>query len=204
MASADDVLEIGADGAYEVIKQPPEPPAAAAPVLKATEQQFNSNTIPREYRRPVIEPGLSNIELPLPHDLPHVPELEAEAFFSSASESEKSEQCASEQECETDVNPYADDDSEDAGFHDTLEDPRGMTKDAAKAKQMKEQGNAYYMSRHWHDAADCYSLALDWCPDDDSEKDTKAVYYCNRAACHLKLEEYDQTVEDCTLALEMK
>jgi hypothetical protein len=60
------------------------------------------------------------------------------------------------------------------------------------------------MSKHWHDAADCYSLALDWCPDDDSEKDNKAVYYCNRAACHLKLEEYDQTVEDCTLALEMK
>jgi hypothetical protein len=139
MASADDVLEIGADGAYEVIKQPPEPPAAAAPVVKATEQQSQSSTIPGEYRRPVIEPGLSNIELPLPHGLPHVPELEAEAFFSGASESEKSEQCASEQECETDVDPYADDDSEDAGFHDTLEDPQGMTKDAAKAKQMKEQ-----------------------------------------------------------------
>jgi hypothetical protein len=139
MASADDVLEIGADGAYEVIKQPPEPPAAAAPGSKATEQQSQSSTIPREYRRPVIEPGLSNIELPLPHGPPHVPELEAEAFFSGASESEKSEQCASEQECETDVDPYADDDSEDAGFDDTLEDPRGMTKDAAKAKQMKEQ-----------------------------------------------------------------
>jgi hypothetical protein len=138
MASTDEVLEIGADGAYEVVQQPCEPPAAA-PASKATVQQHSSSTIPTEHRRPVIEPGLSNIELPLPHGLPRVPELEAEAFFSGASESEKSEQCASEQECETDVDPYADDDSEDAGFHDTLEDPRGMTKDAAKAKQMKAQ-----------------------------------------------------------------
>jgi hypothetical protein len=143
MASeADDVLEIGADGAYEVVQQLPDPPAAAAaPSPNASVgQRSNSTAMPREWRRPVIEPGLANIKLPLPHGLPRDAEPEAEAFFSGASESEKSEVCASEQDGETDVDPYDDDnDSEDAGFHDTLEDPRGMTKDAAKANQMKEQ-----------------------------------------------------------------
>ncbi|KAG5175470.1 hypothetical protein JKP88DRAFT_203585 [Tribonema minus] len=79
-----------------------------------------------------------------------------------------------------------------------------MTKDAAKAKEMKEQGNTYYLAKQYLDAADCYTLALEFCPDDEGERENKAVYFSNRAACHLRLEDFQQVVNDCTEALTIK
>src|SRR4051812_18957845 len=66
------------------------------------------------------------------------------------------------------------------------------------------QGNEYYMAKQWEDALDCYSLALVWCPEDDSEKESRAVYFCNRAACNIKLQSYQEVVADCEKAIELK
>lgn len=47
-----------------------------------------------------------------------------------------------------------------------------------------------------------------WCPEANARAPTssqeRAVYHGNRAACYLKLEQYDAVVEDCTAALEVE
>lgn len=90
---------------------------------------------------------------------------------------------------------------EDDVFEDAYEDESfiGRVKDRAKAKEIKEKGNEFFLQKEWQDAAECYTLAYEWCPEDDVED--RAVYMCNRAACHLNLGEMEQVVQDCTAAL---
>ena len=51
------------------------------------------------------------------------------------------------------------------------------------------------------DALDCYTKAIDVAVDMDNKE--KGVYYKNRAAVYLKLEEYENAVFDCNAALEL-
>jgi tetratricopeptide (TPR) repeat protein len=67
------------------------------------------------------------------------------------------------------------------------------------------QGNKYYLDKQYLDAADCYTLALEFCPDaSEADKSNMAIYFSNRAACQLKLEDFAAVVSDCTQALELK
>ncbi|CAN0247930.1 unnamed protein product, partial [Phaeothamnion confervicola] len=61
-----------------------------------------------------------------------------------------------------------------------------------------------YKARQYEDAVDYYTMALRCSPDADDEKDNKAIFFANRAACHIQLEEWPQVVEDCSRALELK
>lgn len=77
-----------------------------------------------------------------------------------------------------------------------------MTEDTANdaAIAFKEQGNVAFKGGDWSAAVDAYTQAI------GSGKDHKqlATFYKNRAAAHLKLEQYDKVVRDCdkSLALE--
>lgn len=63
-------------------------------------------------------------------------------------------------------------------------------------KELKEQGNRMFTLRKYDDAASCYSKAIIKNPD-------IALYFTNRALCHLKLLRYDQASQDCRRALEL-
>ena len=67
----------------------------------------------------------------------------------------------------------------------------GSIKDPMK---LKELGNKAYAARNYWEALDFYTKALE----SDS---TEPVFYSNRAAVHLALEQWDSCIEDCDCAI---
>lgn len=63
-------------------------------------------------------------------------------------------------------------------------------------KELKEQGNRMFSLRKYEDAINCYTKAIIKKPD-------IALYFTNRALCHLKLTRWDQACTDCRRALDM-
>ncbi len=60
-----------------------------------------------------------------------------------------------------------------------------MEKNAARAVEAKTRGNQFFANKQYTQAIECYSEALALCPVED--KANMAIYYSNRAACHLAL-----------------
>ncbi|KAJ9593464.1 hypothetical protein L9F63_014993 [Diploptera punctata] len=69
-----------------------------------------------------------------------------------------------------------------------------------EAQTCKEKGNSAFKSGNWDEAYQCYTKAIKLTKEDSSEK---SVYYKNRAAVHLKKNEYVEAQNDCTAALEI-
>ncbi|CAB1312279.1 unnamed protein product [Coregonus sp. 'balchen'] len=72
----------------------------------------------------------------------------------------------------------------------------GSPEKSSTAQELKEQGNRLFLCRKYQEAATCYSKAINRNP-------SVAVYYTNRALCHLKLQQHDKALADCKHALEM-
>ncbi|KDR23225.1 Unc-45-like protein A, partial [Zootermopsis nevadensis] len=68
------------------------------------------------------------------------------------------------------------------------------------AESWKEKGNIAFKNGDWDEAYKCYTRALKQTKEDTPEK---AVYYKNRAAVHLKKNEYNEARDDCTVALDI-
>jgi len=66
--------------------------------------------------------------------------------------------------------------------------------------KLKEAGNEAFKNQKFEEAADLYTKAIRLSKEDDKER---AVYYKNRAASYLKLEDFDQAVRDCNTSLEI-
>ncbi|EFN75678.1 protein unc-45 homolog B [Harpegnathos saltator] len=75
-----------------------------------------------------------------------------------------------------------------------------MTKGDKTAQEWKEEGNEEYNKGNWLEALDCYTNALELTKGENTDK---AVYYRNRAAAHLKLQEYGKVIADCDSALKI-
>lgn len=74
--------------------------------------------------------------------------------------------------------------------------------DAHAASAMKAQGNAAYAAKDFDEAIRCYSEAIELtAPDDESLAYSLAVYFSNRAACHLQHEAWHEAIDDCGAAL---
>uniref|UniRef100_A0A8C5B675 E3 ubiquitin-protein ligase CHIP n=1 Tax=Gadus morhua TaxID=8049 RepID=A0A8C5B675_GADMO len=67
---------------------------------------------------------------------------------------------------------------------------------SSTAQELKEQGNRLFLCRKYQEAATCYSKAINRNP-------SVAVYYTNRALCHVKLQQHDKALADCKHALEL-
>ncbi len=64
----------------------------------------------------------------------------------------------------------------------------------ANAESLKEQGNKAFKEASYRDAIKYYTLAI-------AHNNTSAVLYSNRAAAHLRLEEYGSSLADAELAI---
>nr|CAD7437615.1 unnamed protein product [Timema bartmani] len=64
----------------------------------------------------------------------------------------------------------------------------------------KEEGNIAFKEGDWDHALMCYSKAINLSKEDNSDK---AVYLKNRAAVHLKKNDFKNVEEDCTAALDI-
>lgn len=63
----------------------------------------------------------------------------------------------------------------------------------------KEAGNAAFKAGHWEEAADSYTAAIRAAGGSDRKE--LPTFYNNRAAAYLKLEKFEQCVNDCTAVL---
>ncbi|CAK9027272.1 Tetratricopeptide repeat protein 1 (TPR repeat protein 1) [Durusdinium trenchii] len=80
---------------------------------------------------------------------------------------------------------------------------RVVKKDGAYATELKEQGNAKFKAKEYLEAIELYSDALDFAPDTELFRASKAVFLNNRAACLFQLGHYEDVVDDCTDAIEL-
>lgn len=63
-------------------------------------------------------------------------------------------------------------------------------------KELKEQGNRLFTLHKYEDAANCYSKAI-------IKNPNQALYFTNRALCHLKLKRWQSSCQDCRRALDI-
>eukprot|EP01038_Epipyxis_sp_PR26KG_P006536 gene6536-8980_t len=77
-------------------------------------------------------------------------------------------------------------------------------KDIKLSLVAKEEGNIYFRNKEYDDAIESYSKAIYYCPEDELNKENLATFYGNRSAAYFTIEEYDQVIEDCSSALELK
>ena len=74
-----------------------------------------------------------------------------------------------------------------------------MAKSVLSADSLKEAGNVAFASKKFYDAIESYSRALDTKPSDTMI----ATLLSNRAAAFLNLNNYQNALEDCNMALEI-
>ncbi|KAI8128674.1 RNA polymerase II-associated protein 3 [Lucilia cuprina] len=65
-----------------------------------------------------------------------------------------------------------------------------------EANEIKDRGNKHVKMAEYPMAIEAYTQAIELYPDD-------AVYYSNRALCYLKLERYDECIDDCERAIDI-
>jgi len=70
----------------------------------------------------------------------------------------------------------------------------------SRSLETKKEGNALFVEQKWEEAAKCYTRALLECP--PSFADVRAIFYSNRAACFIKMEQNEEAVSDCSKAIE--
>ncbi|XP_076379245.1 STIP1 homology and U-box containing protein 1 [Megalopta genalis] len=63
-------------------------------------------------------------------------------------------------------------------------------------KELKEQGNRLFGLHKYEDAACCYTKAI-------IKNPSQALYFTNRALCHLKLKRWESSCQDCRRALDI-
>lgn len=95
-------------------------------------------------------------------------------------------------------------------FHDAIEpleehepvEQKSVPKSIIDANAAKEEGNTLFRARDFVNAAAKYSVAIELCPTEEEHNEALATFHCNRAACHLSLEDFELAAEDCTKALD--
>ena len=81
-----------------------------------------------------------------------------------------------------------------------IEEVKSPQEQLIEAAKLKEAGNDAFKKENFDDALECYTKALEVIQEDAKEK---AVLYKNRAAVYLKLDEHENAVFDCNMALEL-
>ena len=69
--------------------------------------------------------------------------------------------------------------------------------------KLKEIGNEAYKKGDFDLALDAYTRAMDIARKEKSRDEDLAIIHKNRAAVHIKNEEYQKAVDDCTKCLEL-
>ncbi|XP_076352981.1 small glutamine-rich tetratricopeptide repeat-containing protein beta-like isoform X1 [Tachypleus tridentatus] len=72
--------------------------------------------------------------------------------------------------------------------------PKACEQDKEKAEKLKNEGNNLMKLEKYTDAIECYTKAI-------MLDGNNAVYYCNRAAAHSKLNDHHAAIQDCEKAI---
>lgn len=91
----------------------------------------------------------------------------------------------------------------DDSYEDALDDDQLKQKAIAQANDAKVEGNTLFKDAQYEDAISKYEFALQLAPEMPSSVELRSICHANRGVCYLKLRKYDETVKECTKALEL-
>ncbi|XP_062201361.1 uncharacterized protein LOC133903896 [Phragmites australis] len=97
--------------------------------------------------------------------------------------------------------PRAEED-EDA-FEDAITDEQMREKARSQADDAKAEGNKHFGAGQYEEALSQYEMALQIAAELESAEDIRSACHSNRAVCFLKLGKHDETIKECTKALEL-
>ncbi|KAF9612977.1 hypothetical protein IFM89_004780, partial [Coptis chinensis] len=92
--------------------------------------------------------------------------------------------------------------AKDDSFEDALTDEELKQRALAQANDAKAQGNELFGAGQYEDALSKYEFALYVAPEASSCVELRSICHANRAICYSKLGKYDDTIKECTKALE--
>eukprot|EP00262_Sarcandra_glabra_P004580 TRINITY_DN1568_c0_g1_i1.p1 TRINITY_DN1568_c0_g1~~TRINITY_DN1568_c0_g1_i1.p1 ORF type:complete len:256 (-),score=63.08 TRINITY_DN1568_c0_g1_i1:601-1368(-) len=91
----------------------------------------------------------------------------------------------------------------DESYDDALTDEQLKQKALIQANDAKAEGNKLFGNGQYEDALSQYALALQFAPEMPSSLEIRSICHSNRAICFSKLGKYDDTIKECTKALEL-
>ncbi|KAL6643243.1 hypothetical protein ACP70R_021424 [Stipagrostis hirtigluma subsp. patula] len=92
---------------------------------------------------------------------------------------------------------------EEEAFEDALTDEQLREKARSQANDAKAEGNKLFSAGQYDEALSQYEMALQIAAELESAEDIRSACHSNRAVCFLKLGKYDETIKECTKALEL-
>nr|DAD28910.1 TPA_asm: hypothetical protein HUJ06_030378 [Nelumbo nucifera] len=93
--------------------------------------------------------------------------------------------------------------SKDDSYEDALTDEQLKERALSQAADAKAEGNKLFGAGQYEDALSQYELALQLAPEMPSSVEIRSICHANRAICFLKLGKYNDTIKECTRALEL-
>ncbi|GMI89144.1 tetratricopeptide repeat 1 [Hibiscus trionum] len=88
-------------------------------------------------------------------------------------------------------------------YQDALNDDELKEKALAQANDAKMEGNKLFGDGQYEEALLQYDIALQVTADMPTAVQIRSICHSNRAVCYLKLGRYDETIKECTKALEL-
>lgn len=85
----------------------------------------------------------------------------------------------------------------------SINDEESNQKALVEANEAKTEGNKLFLEGKYEEALVQYELALQVAPDMPSSVEIRSIFHSNSAVCFLKLGKYENTIKECTKALEL-
>ncbi|KAK2424536.1 TPR repeat-containing thioredoxin TTL1 [Trifolium repens] len=85
----------------------------------------------------------------------------------------------------------------------SINDEELIQKALVQANEAKAEGNKLFVDAKYEEALTQYELALKVAPDMPSSVEIRSICHANRGVCFLKMGKYENTVKECTKALEL-
>jgi len=92
---------------------------------------------------------------------------------------------------------------EEDAFEDALTDEQLREKARIQANDAKAEGNRLFGAGQYEEALSQYEISLQIAAELESAEDIRAACHSNRAVCFLKLGKHDETIKECSKALEL-
>ncbi|KAF3327960.1 tetratricopeptide repeat protein 1 [Carex littledalei] len=93
--------------------------------------------------------------------------------------------------------------SGDECFEDALTDEQLLERAKDQANDAKTQGKKLFSAGNYEEALSQYELALVISSEIPSSEEIRSMCHANRAICFSKLGKYEETIKECTKALEL-
>ncbi|XP_014498274.1 tetratricopeptide repeat protein 1 isoform X1 [Vigna radiata var. radiata] len=93
--------------------------------------------------------------------------------------------------------------TEESPENSLINEEESRQKALDQANEAKLEGNKLFVDGKYEEALSQYEVALQVAPDTPSSVEIRSICHSNRGVCFLKLGKYDNTIKECTKALEL-